>query len=80
MLCSKSWFYAWIKCRQVLMMATRRPRIMFTCSEETKQTLELWSEEEGRTVSNLVERIVIEAIAAKQAKKNKSKQPPTEED
>lgn len=41
---------------------------MFTCSEEIKQTLELWSEEEGRTVSNLVERIVAEAIATKQQK------------
>jgi len=60
-------------------MATRRPRIMFTCSEDTKQILELWSEEEGRTVSNLVERIVLEAISAKQGKKTKSKQQ-TEED
>jgi len=41
---------------------------MFTCSEEIKQTLELWSEEEGRTVSNLVERIVAEAIATRQQK------------
>jgi len=52
---------------------------MFTCSEDTKQILELWSEEEGRTVSNLVERIVLEAISAKQGKKTKSKQQ-TEED
>ncbi|MBD2535416.1 hypothetical protein H6G97_40890 [Nostoc flagelliforme FACHB-838] len=52
-------------------MATRRPRVMFTCSEDIKETLELWSEEEGRTVSNLVERIIAEAIAAR-AKKLKS--------
>ncbi|MBW4458188.1 MAG: hypothetical protein KME55_39375 [Nostoc indistinguendum CM1-VF10] len=58
-------------CRQVLIMATRRPRVMFTCSEDIKETLELWSEEEGRTVSNLVERIIAEAIAAR-AKKLKS--------
>ncbi|WP_196514750.1 MULTISPECIES: hypothetical protein [unclassified Nostoc] len=44
---------------------------MFTCSEDIKETLELWSEEEGRTVSNLVERIIAEAIAAR-AKKLKS--------
>jgi len=49
-------------------MATRKPRIMFTCSEEIKQTLELWSEEEGRTVSNLVERIIAEVIATREQK------------
>ncbi len=41
---------------------------MFTCSEEIKQTLELWSEEEGRTVSNLVERIIAEVIATREQK------------
>ncbi|AFZ28297.1 hypothetical protein Cylst_6518 (plasmid) [Cylindrospermum stagnale PCC 7417] len=56
-------------CRQVLIMAARKPRIMFTCSEETKQVLEEWSEDEGRTMSNLVERIVVDAIANRNAQK-----------
>ncbi|WP_157162740.1 ribbon-helix-helix domain-containing protein [Cylindrospermum stagnale] len=42
---------------------------MFTCSEETKQVLEEWSEDEGRTMSNLVERIVVDAIANRNAQK-----------
>lgn len=55
-------------CRQVLKMVARKPRIMFSCSQETKEDLESWAEDEGRSVSNLIERIVMEAIA-----KNKSK-------
>jgi hypothetical protein len=38
---------------------------MFICSEEAKAILENWAEDEGRTVSNLVERIVSEAIENK---------------
>lgn len=49
----------------MLRMVTRRPRVMFICSEETKAVLEIWAEDEGRTVSNLVERIVLEAIENK---------------
>jgi CopG-like RHH_1 or ribbon-helix-helix domain, RHH_5 len=46
-------------------MVTRRPRVAFICDEEVKQILEEWADEEGRTVSNLVERIVLEVIASK---------------
>jgi CopG-like RHH_1 or ribbon-helix-helix domain, RHH_5 len=46
---------------------------MFTCSEETKETLENWAEEEGRTVSNMVERIVLEAIATKNKRQQEKK-------
>jgi hypothetical protein len=38
---------------------------MFICSEEAKAILENWAKDEGRTVSNLVERIVSEAIENK---------------
>lgn len=43
-------------------MATRRPRIAFICDEEVKEILEEWASEENRTVSNLVEFVVLEAI------------------
>ncbi len=49
----------------MLRMVTRRPRVMFICSEEAKAILENWAKDEGRTVSNLVERIVSEAIENK---------------
>lgn len=44
---------------------------MFTCTAETKQILEAWAEDEGRTVSNLVERIVLDVIAAREPPKSK---------
>ncbi|MFL9457964.1 hypothetical protein AB0758_43940 [Tolypothrix bouteillei VB521301_2] len=43
----------------------RRPRMMFSCSEEVKVLLEKWAEEEGRSTSNVIERIINEAIASK---------------
>lgn len=46
---------------------TKRPRIMFTCDDETKSYLEEWAETENRTLSNLMETLVREAIAARQA-------------
>lgn len=46
-------------------MVTRRPRVAFICDEEVKKILEQWADEEGRTVSNLVERIVLEVITTK---------------
>jgi hypothetical protein len=36
----------------------------------TKQGLELWTEKEGRTISNLVEHIVLAALATVQSKEN----------
>jgi hypothetical protein len=48
----------------------RRPRVAFICNEETKQFLEEWAKGENRTVSNLVETIVEEAVSVKKSKKS----------
>ncbi|MBW4457873.1 MAG: hypothetical protein KME55_37515 [Nostoc indistinguendum CM1-VF10] len=40
----------------------RTEKINFTCETETKQYLRLWAAKEGRTLSNLVERIILDAI------------------
>jgi len=53
----------------------RRPRIAFICSEETKLELEQWAERENRTVSNLVESVVLEVLS-----RNKSKAEPLVEE
>lgn len=45
------------------MPPTKKEKVTFTCTAETKQTLEAWAEREGRTVSNLVERLVLAALA-----------------
>jgi hypothetical protein len=45
----------------------RRPRIMFICEQEAKDFLEGWASSENRTVSNLVETLVTEAITVKQS-------------
>ncbi len=44
------------------MPPTKKEKITFTCTAETKQAVEAWAEKEGRTVSNLVERIVLAAL------------------
>ncbi|WP_244945038.1 MULTISPECIES: hypothetical protein [Nostoc] len=36
---------------------------MFTCEHETKSDLEAWAKSERRTVSNLVEGVVVAALA-----------------
>jgi hypothetical protein len=53
---------------------TRKARVMFTCEHEIKDYLTEWAESENRTVSNLVETLITEAIAARE------KQPPTSKD
>jgi hypothetical protein len=40
---------------------------MFICDQEVKDYLENWANSENRTVSNLVETIVTETIAARKA-------------
>lgn len=45
------------------MAPTKKEKVTFTCTAETKQALEAWAEREGRTVSNLVERIVLTVLA-----------------
>ncbi|WP_414552590.1 hypothetical protein [Anabaena sp. CCY 0017] len=51
---------------EVSMGQTKKAKIMFTCSHETKADLTEWSQEERRTLSNLVEGIVVEALKQKQ--------------
>jgi hypothetical protein len=48
---------------------TKREKITFTCEKETRLILEAWAEDEGRSLSNLVERIVLAAIEAQKTKK-----------
>ncbi|MGI2907695.1 ribbon-helix-helix domain-containing protein [Tolypothrix sp. VBCCA 56010] len=43
-------------------MASRRPRVAFVCDDEIKEILEDWALEENRTVSNLIESIVLQAV------------------
>lgn len=45
------------------MPPTKKEKVTFTCTAETKKALEAWAEREGRTVSNLVERIVLAELA-----------------
>jgi hypothetical protein len=54
-------------------MVTRRPRIAFICNQDTKEFLEDWANDENRTLSNLIETIVEEAVAAKK----QQNEPPT---
>lgn len=42
-----------------------KPRLNFTLNPERKPDLDAWAEEEGRTLSNLLERIVLDALARK---------------
>jgi hypothetical protein len=40
----------------------RTEKINFTCDTETKKYLRIWAAKESRTLSNLVEKLVVEAI------------------
>ena len=40
----------------------RTEKIVYTCEPEDKEYLKEWAAKEGRTLSNLVERIVKEAV------------------
>jgi hypothetical protein len=57
------------------MGVTRKARVMFTCEHKVKDCLAEWAESENRTVSNLVETLVEEALAARGALPKK--EPPT---
>jgi len=46
---------------------------MFTCDDTTKAYLEEWAETENRTVSNLVETLIQDAITTRQ----QNDEPPT---
>lgn len=41
---------------------TKKAKITFTCSHELRKELEVIAESEDRTLSNLVERLVVRAI------------------
>ncbi|MEZ2240779.1 hypothetical protein [Microcoleus sp.] len=43
----------------------RRPRVNFVLDEDVRDDLTVWAKEEGRTMSNLVERIVTAAVQGK---------------
>lgn len=45
---------------------TKKEKITFICDTDTRSKLESWAEEEGRSLSNLVERIVSKALADKE--------------
>jgi hypothetical protein len=58
---------------QNLAVPTKREKITFTCEKETRTLLEAWAEREGRSLSNLVERIVLSALEnEKQVKDRRS--------
>jgi len=44
------------------MPPTKKEKVTFTCTLETKQALKVWAEQDGRTISNLLERIVLSAL------------------
>lgn len=53
------------------MPPSKKARVTFLCSHETKNFLEAWAEKEGRTISNLVERIVLSAVEQEAASSEK---------
>lgn len=53
------------------MGATKKAKITFTCTFETKEYLGEWSTEDRRTISNLVEGLVEEAITLRKKPKDK---------
>jgi hypothetical protein len=51
-------------------MPTQKATVYFTCQPDVKAALQEWADEEGRSLSNLVERLVQTALAEKK-KQNK---------
>jgi hypothetical protein len=50
------------------MSKTKKAQIMFTCTHEVKDLLTKRATKENRTVSNLVETLVVDAIAPEENK------------
>lgn len=48
------------------MGVTKKAKVMFTCEHEVKDKLTEWAKQEKRTVSNLVEKLVTEALETKE--------------
>jgi hypothetical protein len=55
-------------------------RVTATVTEEIKEFLETWAEEEHRSISNLVAAVIIEAVKQKQQEQLKDKNRATEDD
>ncbi|NMG05511.1 hypothetical protein [Brasilonema sp. UFV-L1] len=47
------------------MAKTNKPRLNFTLDEESKDFIEEWARQERRSVANLLEGIVLEAVSRK---------------
>jgi hypothetical protein len=56
------------------MGATKKAKVTFTCEFAMKDYLIEWADAENRTISNLVETLVGEAIAARE---RQEQEPPT---
>lgn len=50
-------------------MPTQKATVYFTCQPEIKAALQEWADDEGRSLSNLVERLVQTALAEKKKQK-----------
>ena len=48
------------------MGATKKAKVMFTCEHDIKEKLTQWAKSQNRTVSNLVETLVIDALTSQQ--------------
>ena len=46
------------------MGATKKAKVMFTCEHDIKEKLTEWAKSQNRTVSNLVETLVIDALTS----------------
>ncbi|MEO0840698.1 MAG: hypothetical protein AAF063_17565 [Cyanobacteria bacterium J06643_5] len=54
------------------MGATKKAKVMFTCEHDIKEQLTQWAKSQNRTVSNLVETLVIDALSSQQEIQNSS--------
>jgi hypothetical protein len=49
-------------------VATKKPKVSIYLPPELKEELDTWAEEENRSVSNLVETVIRDALAARRKK------------
>ena len=53
-------------------MPTQKATVYFTCQPDTKASLQAWADKEGRSLSNLVERIVLAALETESQQQSSS--------
>jgi hypothetical protein len=53
-------------------VATKKPKVSIYLPPELKEELDTWAEEENRSVSNLVETMIRDALAARRKKSQSS--------